>query len=123
MIKTSHLNEYLSILILDATRSRSTDLALRNRTSAQQLPPTTPKDAFRSPEKSAESKRRKKSKRRSSKSERAGPMVQKEADFERRIMKELIAEVIEQSITEVTNEEERHHVAVAMSPQLTVAVA
>ena len=123
MIKTSHLNEYLSIMILDATRSRSTDLALRNRTSAQQLPPTTPKDAFRSPEKSAESKRRKKSKRRSSKSERAGPMVQKEADFERRIMKELIAEVIEQSITEVTNEEERHHVAVAMSPQLTVAVA
>ena len=46
----------------------------------------------------------------------------READFERRIMKELIAEVIDQSINEVTNEE-RHHVAVAMSPQLTVAVA
>ena len=107
---------------MGATRSRSTDLSLRNRNSAQQLPPTTPKEAFRSPDKSAENKRRKRSKRRSSKPDRIGPLGQREADFERRVMKELIAEVIEQSIDEVTSEE-RHHVAVAMSPQLTVAVA
>ena len=106
---------------MGATRSRSTDLSLRNRNSTQQLPPTTPKEAFRSPDKSAENKRRKKSKR-SSKSDRIGSMDLREADFERRIMKELIAEVIEQSINEVKSEE-RHHVAVAMSPQLTVAVA
>ena len=108
---------------MDATRSRSSDLSLRNRKSAQQLPPTTPKDAFRSPEKSAENKRKKKSKRRSSKSDRVGSLDQRDVDFERNIMKELIAEVIEQSINEVTNEEERHHDTMTMSPQLYVAVA
>ena len=105
---------------MGATRSRSTDLSLRNRNSAPQLPPTTPKEAFRSPDKSAENKRRKKSKRKSSKSDRIGSLDLREADFERKIMKELIAEVIEQSMNEVTNEES-HNVALAISPPVAVA--
>ena len=110
------------LLILGAnTRSRSSERPLRNPTQ-QQVPPTTPKEAFRSPDKSAEGKRRKKSKRRSSKSERTAADLS-EADVERRLMKELIAEVIGQSISEVTSEESRNETTVVVSPQLQVSVA
>ena len=101
------------------TRSRSSELSFRQAT--QQVPPTTPKEAFRSPDKSAEGKRRKKSKRRSSKSERTAVDLSA-ADVELRLLKELIAEVIDQSISEVTSEEGRRATTVVLSPQLQVSV-
>ena len=54
------------------------------------------------------------------KSDRIGSLDLREADFERKIMKELIAEVIEQSMNEVTNEES-HNVVLAISPPVAVA--